>query len=98
MLNELRLLDLATVLGKLPRVNVSRDPADNILLAMAVVGKADYLVSGDRKGVLALGRYKQTKIVTVRRMLKVLLLPQKPYTAGMVETARGPIPTSALGV
>jgi hypothetical protein len=45
---------------------VSPDPADNFLLAMAEVGKADYLVTGDGKHVLSLGRHGRTRIVTVR--------------------------------
>jgi predicted nucleic acid-binding protein len=39
---------------------------------MASAGEADYLVTGDRRGVLSLGRYERTQIVTVRRILEVL--------------------------
>ena len=38
-------------------VDVSPDPADNFLLAMAVAGKADYLVTGDGKHLLSLRRH-----------------------------------------
>ena len=46
----------ATVLIELPEVDLSRDPQDNPVLAMAIAGKADYLVTGDRWGLLSLKR------------------------------------------
>jgi hypothetical protein len=64
MVNEVRAL--AELVGPLPRVEVSADPADNFLLAMAQAAKADYLVSGDGKHLLSLGRHGQTRIVTAR--------------------------------
>jgi putative PIN family toxin of toxin-antitoxin system len=62
----------AEVLRRLPQVNRSTDPADNFLLAMAQMGKADYLVSGDRLGVLALESHGATRIVRARELHKVL--------------------------
>ena len=44
----------AEVLRRLPRVDRSSDWADNFLLATAQIGKADYLVSADQRGVLSL--------------------------------------------
>jgi len=70
MLNELKLL--ADTLVELPSVDVSRDPADNFLLAMAVAGRADYLVTGDKGDVLHLSRYQQTRIVSARQMVGLL--------------------------
>jgi putative PIN family toxin of toxin-antitoxin system len=70
MLNEIRLL--ATVLPQPPEVDCSSDPADNFLLALACAGDADYLVTGDRRGVLALRRYGRTGIVTLRSFLDIL--------------------------
>lgn len=70
MLNELRLL--AKVLRDFPAVDLSSDPADNFLLAMVSSAKADYLVTGDRKGLLSLGRYRHTQIVTVRKIIDVV--------------------------
>ncbi|HLQ24614.1 MAG TPA: putative toxin-antitoxin system toxin component, PIN family [Acidiferrobacterales bacterium] len=63
----------ALVLKALPRVDLSRDPEDNPLLAMAVAGRADYLVTGDRRGLLTLKKVDSTRIVTAREFLKVLL-------------------------
>ena len=53
MVNDLR--NLAVMLERLPIVEVSPDPYDNYLLAMAASGDADrrgtrlYRVAGDRK-------------------------------------------------
>jgi len=62
----------ATVLTELPEVDLSRDPQDNPVLAMAVAGKADYLVSGDWRGLLSLKRVGGTRIVTAAEFLRIL--------------------------
>ncbi len=70
LINELR--DLAIVLKDLPEVTVSPDPWDNYLLATAAAGAADLLVTGDKRDLLPLGRYKGAKIVTVREFLALI--------------------------
>src|SRR6516225_420194 len=45
---------LAEDIAPLPRVERSYDPTDDFLLAMSEGGKADYLVTGDKSGLLAL--------------------------------------------
>lgn len=70
MVNEVR--ELATLTSRLPHVDVSPDPADNFLLAMAEVGKADYLVTGDGKHLLSLARHGSTCIVTAREAAAIL--------------------------
>ncbi len=62
----------ATVLTELPDVDLSRDPQDNPVLAMAIAGEADYLVTGDRRGLLSLKQVGATRIVTAAEFLKVL--------------------------
>jgi predicted nucleic acid-binding protein len=37
---------------------------DDFLLAMCEAGDADYLVTGDKSGLLALDRHKATRIVS----------------------------------
>ncbi len=64
MVNEIRAL--AELLDQLPAVTVCADPADNFLLAMAEAGEADYLVTGDSRHLLAMGRHASTRIVTAR--------------------------------
>jgi len=68
LINELR--DVAIVLDDLPTVAVSPDPSDDYLLAMCVLGAADFLVTGDKRHLLHLGLFKGTRIVTVRDFLK----------------------------
>lgn len=62
----------ATVLTELPEVDLSRDPQDNPVLAMAIAGKTDYLVTGDRRGLLSLKRVSITRIVTAAEFLRIL--------------------------
>ncbi len=50
---------------------VTRDPKDDYLLAYALVGKADYLVTGD-EDLLELEQVDALKIVTAREFLTVL--------------------------
>jgi putative PIN family toxin of toxin-antitoxin system len=57
---------LADDVGSLPRVERSPDPTDDFLLALSEGGKADYLVTGDKSGLLALDRHKDTRIVSAR--------------------------------
>ena len=53
-------------------VNLSPDPKDNPILAAAIAGKADLIVSGDKKHVLALGEVGGIPVVTAREALKRL--------------------------
>ena len=58
-------LQRAMVLEELPVKVEADDPADAFLLAMALVGNADYLVTGDRRaGLLQRGYIERTRIVT----------------------------------
>jgi uncharacterized protein len=65
------LYELAERVEPLPGVTASPDPADNLLLAIAQAGRADYLVSGDKRHLLALKRHGKAQIVTVRNMLQI---------------------------
>ena len=62
----------ALVLTDLPTLEVSQDPDDNPVLAIAVAGEADFLVSGDKRDLLALKIIEKTKIVTARNFLTEL--------------------------
>jgi uncharacterized protein len=57
---------------RLPKVDASPDSGDNFLLAMAQAGKADCLVTGDKRHVLSLGSWKSTRIVTARQLAEAL--------------------------
>ena len=60
----------ARFLEELPDLDLSQDPDDNPLLAMA--GEVDYLVSGDKRDVLALKKVGKASIVTAPRFLTIL--------------------------
>jgi uncharacterized protein len=72
MLNELRELALYYVVNE--QVEVSPDPADNYLFALAQASQADFLVTGDKADVLALGRHGKTQIVSLRKLIEILKL------------------------
>src|SRR5260370_21640517 len=55
LVNELR--EFAELIGSLPRVERSADPTDDFLLGLCEAGRADYLVTGDEDGLLAVVVY-----------------------------------------
>ena len=67
LINELR--DVAVVVQNLPSIAVCADPYDNYLLAIAVAGAADFLVTGDKRDLLGLKLHEGTRIITVRDFL-----------------------------
>ena len=69
LVNDLR--GLAVMVEALPQVDVSSDPDDNYLLALAAAGSADFLVTGDKRDLLGLGAYQGTRIITVRDFLSL---------------------------
>ncbi len=62
----------ATVLAQLPTVDLSPDPNDNPVLAMALAARADVLVTGDRRDLLALGTTGSTRILSARQFVDEL--------------------------
>lgn len=50
-------------------VNVCRDPKDNFLLALALDGKADCLITGD-EDLLIMGKFRKTTIIKITDYLK----------------------------
>ncbi|WP_417602449.1 putative toxin-antitoxin system toxin component, PIN family [Owenweeksia hongkongensis] len=51
-------------------VSVCRDPKDDFLLSLALSGKADYLITGD-KDLLVLNNISETRIITYSEWLKL---------------------------
>ncbi len=62
----------AVILDELPTVSLSPDPMDNQILATAIAGGVDLIVSGDKKGMLALRQAGSIPIVTARMALELL--------------------------
>jgi uncharacterized protein len=66
------LVSTCIIVPDCPRFKVVfEDPDDDVVLNVAYSGKADYIVTGD-KHLLALGRFKRTKIVAVNNILEAL--------------------------
>ena len=63
----------ALVLDAEPEMDLSPDPTDNPILAAAIAGKADLVVSGDKKHVLSLGDVQGIPVVTAREAVQRLL-------------------------
>ncbi len=62
----------ATVLQELPAVKLSPDPDDNLILATAIAGMADYLVTGDKRDLLSLEKANWVQIITARAFADLL--------------------------
>jgi putative PIN family toxin of toxin-antitoxin system len=57
--------------GRLQLPGVTCDPKDDHVVACAVEGQADYIVSGDQD-LLVLGEYEGVQVVTPRRFVEML--------------------------
>lgn len=62
----------ALCISEIPDVDYSADPDDNRIIATAIAGQADYLVSGDKTDILTLQVVEGIPIVTARQALKIL--------------------------
>ena len=62
------------LITNLPKVNISPDPEDNSLFSCAIGGKADYIVSGDKKHVLLIKNYKGIGIVSPKEFVEEVIV------------------------
>lgn len=71
LVNQIR--KLAEDIAPLPHVERSADPDpdDDYLLALSEAGHADYLVTGDKSGLLDLGTHKGSRIISARDFAKL---------------------------
>jgi uncharacterized protein len=67
------LMAAAELIESLPALSaVPNDPKDDMIVATALKAEADYLITGDRKHLIALGEYEGIKIVSPREFLEIL--------------------------
>lgn len=69
-----RIRERAIFVARLPHVDLSKDPSDNFLLAMAQTSGADYLVTGDKADLVVLKQHRKTHIVSVAEIVAQLRL------------------------
>jgi len=60
----------ALLVAELPDIDLSSDADDNVILATAIAGEVDLLVTGDKSGLLELKSIRGIPIVTPREALK----------------------------
>ena len=70
MVNDLRAL--ALLVDGWPILDISPDPYDNFLLGIAQASRAELLVTGDKRDLLALASHSGTRILTARQALEVI--------------------------
>jgi putative PIN family toxin of toxin-antitoxin system len=63
----------AEIVSNLPDVHLSPDPDDDLILATAIAGKADYIISGDKRDMLSLKEVQGIPIITARQAVEKLL-------------------------
>jgi putative PIN family toxin of toxin-antitoxin system len=68
----------AVVVGDLPSVDLSSDPADNLILASAVAGQADLVVTGDKRHLLAIGAIGDISIVSATEAVQRIQANRTP--------------------
>ena len=69
----LTLLEEAILVAvELPEIDLSPDPDDNVILATAIAGKAQLVVSGDKKHMLSIGDVQGIPIVAPAEAIKRL--------------------------
>ena len=64
-----RIRDRGLIIERLAKVDISSDPADNFLLAMAQAGDAAFLVTGDKSGLLAIRQHLKTRIISTTEFM-----------------------------
>lgn len=67
-------MELSYLVPGRTKVEIVRDPGDNKIIAAAIEGNADYIVSRDRD-LLDLNDYQRIKIIKPEEFMKILRSP-----------------------
>ena len=67
----------AELIQEKTKIQVSADPDDDKFLATAIDGQAQYVMTGDKSGLLQLGEYQSDRIVSSRLFLQLLRTGRK---------------------
>ncbi len=67
-----RLRDAARIVSDLPEINLSDDPDDNTILAIAVAGRAALIASGDKKHMLSLDHVQGIPILAPAAAMEII--------------------------
>lgn len=70
-LKQLRRKSVVTP-GRIEVDAIRNDPSDNMILSCALEGRANYIVTGDKKHLLPLKEYEGIQIVTAREFVDIL--------------------------
>ncbi|EKD91339.1 MAG: hypothetical protein ACD_30C00021G0003 [uncultured bacterium] len=66
------ILMFASLVSPKKKINhIKENPKDNMILECAVEAKADFLISGDKKHLLALKTFKNIKIISAKQFLDI---------------------------
>ena len=63
----------ATVLEQILEVDYSPDPDDNKIIATAIAGQADYIISGDKRDLLSLKEVERIPIISAREAIETIV-------------------------
>lgn len=66
------LISIGQLVSPKKKIDKIQYKPDNRILECALEGKADYIISGDKKHLLPLGKFEGIKIVTSSQFLQVL--------------------------
>ena len=72
-----RIREESVFMPTISTVNKSLDKKDNRYLACSKDGRADFLVSGDKKHLLPLKKFEKTKIISPKEFVNILKTVQK---------------------
>ena len=82
LIEEKRRMGYALLVDHGQKLQVSKDPDDNMFIECAVEAKADYIVTGDKEDLLSLQKYEDIEIISVTRFLEILKAKERSAKEG----------------